>query len=452
MSRSRFVRPLSTFPLLGVAALFASGSVHAGGFSLNEMSAASVGNAHAGGAALAEDASTVYYNPAGLTRLSGQQFTVAGSGIRPSAKFENNGSRSAVGTPVTGSNGGDAGSWAAVPALYYSMAISPQMSFGIGVQAPFGLKTDYEKGWAGRYQATLSDMKTVDINPAFAYKLSDLVSLGAGVSAQYINVELGRDIDFGSVCFGTFGALAPTVCGGSGFLPQAKDGSVTIKGKDWSYGYNAGVLLTPSESTRVGLAYRSKISHTLTGDASFIKPAGLPAPLAAAPTFANTGASAGIDLPESVSLSGYTEFNPQWSAMADVSWMRWSRFQELRVHFDNGAADSVTPEQWEDTTRVSAAVNYKFNDALKLRGGVAYDPSPVKDAFRTARIPDADRTWLSFGGQFKLSPKDAIDVGYAHLFVKDAPINKSEPPVGGTMIGNYKNDVNIVSLQYTRAF
>ncbi len=452
MYRPRIIPSPSVFRLLGIAALFASGSVYAGGFSLNEMSAASVGNAHAGGAALADDPSTVYYNPAGLSRLPGQQFTLVGSGIKPSAEFENNGSRSAVGTPVTGGNGGDAGSWAAVPAMYYSNHFSPQWSFGIGMQVPFGLKTEYDKGWAGRYQATLSDMKTIDINPAFAYQLNDMVSFGAGVSAQYVNVELGRDIDFGAVCFGTFGAMAPAVCGGSGFLPQAKDGSVTVKGKDWSYGYNLGVLLTPTATSRIGLSYRSKISHTLTGDATFVKPAGLAAPLAAAPTFTDTSASAALDLPESLSLSGYTEFNPQWSAMADVTWMRWSRFNELRIHFGNGAADSVTPENWKDTTRVSAAVNYKFNDKLMLRSGIAYDPSPVTDAFRTARIPDADRKWLSFGGQFKMSPSDAIDIGYAHLFVNDTSINKSEPPVGGTLTGTYKNSVNIISVQYTKKF
>lgn len=449
MSDMRFIPALKAFPLCAALALLIPGHASAGGFALSEMSAASVGDAHAGGAAAADDPSTVFYNPAGLTQLSGQQFSISGSGIRPSAKFSNNGSLSAVGSPLIGSNGGDAGALSFVPAVYYSAQISPNLSFGIGMQSPFGLKTDYDAGWAGRYQATKSELTSVNINPAIAYRINDMVSIGGGISAQYVNVELSRAIDFGSICIGTFG---PAACAPIGFLPQAKDGSVTIKGNDWGYGYNFGMLFTPSTTTRVGVAYRSRIKHTLTGDADFTQPAGLPAPLAAAPTFSNTSASAGLDLPDSVSLSGYTELDAKWALMADVTWMHWSLFNELRIHFDNGAADSVTPEQWRNTTRVSTAVNYRYNDEWKLRAGIAYDQSPVTDQFRTPRIPDADRTWLSLGAQFKSSAKDKWDIGYAHLFVKDASINKAEPPASGTLVGSYKNSVNILSVQYTRTF
>jgi long-chain fatty acid transport protein len=449
MSGIRYISALTTIPLCSAIVLFIPGQACAGGFALNEMSAASVGDAHAGGAAAAEDPSTIYYNPAGLTQLSGQQFTISGSAIRPSAKFSNNGSLSAVGTPLSGGGGGDAGDWSFVPAVYYSTRISPDLSFGIGVQSPFGLKTDYDAGWVGRYQATKSELNSANINPAFAYRINDMVSIGGGVSAQYVDVKLARAIDFGSICIGTFG---PAACAPIGFLPQAKDGSVTVKGHDWGYGYNFGVLFTPSASTRIGAAYRSRIKHTLTGDANFTQPAGLPAPLAAAPTFSDTSASAGLDLPDSLSLSGYTEIDPKWAVMADVTWMHWSLFNELRIHFDNGAADSVTPEQWRNTTRVSTAVNYRYNDEWKLRAGIAYDQSPVRDQFRTPRIPDANRTWLSFGAQFKSSAQDKWDIGYAHLFVKDASINKAEPPASGTLVGSYKNDVNILSVQYTRMF
>jgi long-chain fatty acid transport protein len=434
---------------LAAAALLLSAPTWAGGFALNEMSAASVGNAHAGGAAAAEDLGTIYYNPAGLMRLSGRQFMIVGSAIRPSAEFENRGSVSAVGTPLIGGNGGDAGDGSGVPALYYAMDLSPGLRFGVGVQAPFGLKTDYDEGWVGRYQALKSELKSVNINPVLAYRLNDLVSLGGGISAQYINVELSRAIDFGSICVGSLGAAT---CAPLGFLPQAKDGAVTVKGNDWGYGFNLGVLYTPVAYARFGLAYRSKISHQLSGDADFIRPGGLPAPLAAAPAFANTSASADVDLPESLNLSGYFDFDRQWSMLADVSWMRWSRFKELRIRFDNGAADSVTPEQWRDTVRVAVALNYRYNDTWKLRSGIAFDQTPVKAEFLTPRIPDANRTWLAFGAQYKPSRYSLWDFGYAHLFVRDASINKAEPPVGGTLIGNYTSDVNILSVQYSRGF
>ncbi|RJG01523.1 OmpP1/FadL family transporter [Noviherbaspirillum sedimenti] len=449
-------RKSTTLPLMGAILLLLGsfgpvvpvGTAHASGFALNEMSAAGVANAHAGGAAAAEDLGTIYFNPAGLSRMSGQQFMLVGSAIRTSSKFSNAGSLSALGTAASGGSSDDAGGWAAVPAVYFAMDIAPQLRFGIGLQSPFGLKTDYDAGWVGRYQALKSDMKSVNINPALSYKLSDAVALGAGISAQYVNVELSRAIDFGTVCVASLG---PGACAPLGLLPQASDGKATVKGNDWGFGFNLGVLLTPNEATRIGIAYRSRIRHTLSGDASYDKPAGLPAPLAAAPTFTNSGVSADVTLPESLSVSGHFDLNPRWTVMGDVSWMRWSRFQELRIRFANGAADSVTPEQWRNTVRIAVAANYRYNDAWKLRAGLAYDPTPLEEQFRTPRIPDADRTWLGFGAQFKPTPQDAWDFGYAHLFIKDGAIDKTETGAG-RLIGNYDSKVDILSVQYSRSF
>jgi long-chain fatty acid transport protein len=439
----------STCALFGAATLFLCGPAHAGGFALSEMSAGSLGNAHAGGAAAAEDLATIYYNPAGLMRMSGQQFMISGTGIRPSAEFQNRGSVSAVGTPLTGGNGGDAGSWAGVPALYYAMDLAPRLRFGIGVQSPFGLVTEYDAGWVGRYQALKSELKSININPSLAYKVNDMLAVGGGVSAQYVNVELSRAIDFGSVCFGAVGAAT---CTAIGFAPQAKDGAVNVKGNDWGYGFNLGALVTPNDKMRFGVSYRSKISYELSGDANFTKPAGLPGPIAASPSFTNTGAKANLDLPELISVSGYMDLDPKWSMMADLSWQHWSRFKELRVRFNNGAADSVTPENWRNTYRVAVAVNYRYNDQWKLRSGVAYDQSPVQGQFVTPRIPDNNRIWLAFGAQYKPSRNDTWDIGYAHLFVQDTSINKSEPPIGGTLTGTYNNDVNILGVQYSHTF
>lgn len=449
VKRFRIVVAASLFPLSAIAMLFIPGHARAGGFALNEMSAASLGNAHAGAAAGAEDISTIYYNPAGLTRLPGRQFLIAGSALRPSVNFENNRSVAATGAPLSGGSGGDASSWSLAPALFYATDIAPDLRFGLGVYVPFGLLTEYDAGWVGRYQALKSDLISVDINPSLAYRLNDAVSIGGGISAQYVNVELSQAIDFGSICAGSIGL--PT-CAAIGFLPQARDGGVTVKGNDWGYGFNLGVLFAPDAKTRFGISYRSKVSHELSGSASFTKPTGLPAPIAASPVFTNTGARAGVDLPDSLRIGGYVELDPKWSAMADLTWTHWSRFKELRIRFDNGAPDSVTPEEWRNTYRVSVALNYRYNDMYKLRGGIAYDQTPVKDELRTARIPDNDRIWLALGMQYKPSRQDAWDFGYAHLFIRDSSINKAEPPVGGTLIGNYSNDVNILSVHYSRAF
>jgi long-chain fatty acid transport protein len=440
MRRIRFALAAAV-PLAGFCLMHAA--AHAGGFVLNEMSAASVGNAHAGAAALAEDASTIYYNPAGLARMRGRQLMMAGSAIRPSAEFRNRGA-------MTGGNGGDAGGWSLVPAAYYAtdLAFDPRMRFGIGIQSPFGLRTDYDAGWVGRYQALKSEMKTININPTLAYRLNDSLSVGAGVSAQYVDVELSRAIDIGTACAARLGAA----CGPLGLRPQASDGSVTVKGDDWGFGFNLGVLYAPTEATRFGIAYRSKIGHGLSGDATFTTPAGAPPALIAGLGLANTGASAGVDLPESLAVSAYADLDPRWSVMGDLTWMRWNRFRELRIRFASGLADSVTPEHWRNTVRVGFAANYRYSDMWKLRAGIAYDPTPVRSEFRTPRIPDADRFWLGVGAQFRPTPRSTWDVGFAHLFVRDASIDKSEPPLGGRLIGEYESNVNILSVQYSHAF
>lgn len=430
--------------------LLSCGEAYSAGFALNEMSAAAIGNAFAGVGATADNASTIYYNPAGLSRMSGQQFTVGGAAIRPSIDFSNSGSVTATGARLSGGNGGDAGSWSAVPALYYATDVMPALRFGIGLQSAFGLKTEYDNGWVGRYQALKSELQTVNLNPTLAYAVSERFSVGAGISAQYAKVELSRAIDFGTICAG---ALGPARCATAGLLPQSKDGKVKLDGDDWAFGFNLGMLYMPTSTMRFGLAYRSSIHHTLSGgEARYEKPAGLPALLASNPAFATSGVTAALNLPETVNFSAYMELDPKWALLGDINWTRWSRFDELRVKFGNGSPDSVVREEWRNTTRVGAGLNYRYNDAWTLRTGLSYERSPVKDAFRTPSIPDAGRTILAFGLQYRPTAQSAWDLGFAHVFVKDASINRADLPLGGRLIGTYSNDVNILGLQYSHAF
>jgi len=434
--------------VLGLS-LLASGKIWAAGFALNEMSAAAIGNAFAGSAAVAEDLGTIYYNPAGLSRMSGRQFMLAGTALRPSVQFANRGTLAPAGNAATGANGGDAGGWNAVPAVFYAADLAPRLRLGIGLHSPFGLKTEYEEGWAGRYQALKSQLKTININPTLAYAVNEQFSVGIGVSAQYAKVELSRAIDFGTACAARVGLAA---CAGGGLLPQARDGRATLEGDDWAYGLNLGVIYAPTAAWRFGLAYRSSIRHHFSGNAHYDKPPGLPALLATAAPFSNTGIEAGLDLPETVNFSVYRELDSRWSLLGDVNWTRWSRFDALRVRFDNGAPDSVLREEWRNAFRLGLAVNYRYSDAWKLRGGLAFEQSPVKHAFRTPSIPDAGRRLLAFGAQYKPSAQGTWDFAYMHIFVRDADINRSEPPLGGTIRGRYNNDVNMLSVQYSHAF
>ncbi len=430
----------------------------AAGFAIIEQSASGLGNAYAGGAAAAEDASTIFFNPAGLTRLPHRQLIAAGHVIAPQANFSNNGTQSLLpGVAVAlGGNGGNAGGEAFVPNLYYSMPVNNDLVFGIGINAPFGLKTEYDRGWIGRYHAIESELKTVNINPTIAWKASDQLSLGFGVSAQYVEATLSREIDTGSACVGLLTVAGdPTpvaTCAGTfGLTPQQSDGFAEINGDDWSYGFNFGALYQLNDVTRVGLAYRSKVSHELEGDANFTVPAGFSA-LVGPTQYIDTGAKADVDLPESLSLSIYHDVNDKLSVMGDVTYTRWDRFEELRVRYDSAQADTVTPEQWDNSYRVAFGANYRVDSGLTLRAGVAFDEEPIpNDSLRTPRIPGNDRTWLAVGAQFAASDKMLFDVGYAHLRVADTNINHSDA-TAGTLIGSYQNEVDIFSAQLTYNF
>lgn len=415
-----------------VAMLAMAGSVQASGFALIEQSGSGLGNAFAGGAASAEDASTIFYNPAGLSRLGGKQIAVIGSLINPSVKFSDTGSSPAAasGQPL-GGNGGDAGSLAFVPSAYFAMDVNPQIKFGLGINAPFGLKTEYETGWAGRFQALKSEVKTINVNPALSYQLNDMVSLGLGFDYQKIDAELTNNVVLGA------GVV----------------GSAKVSGSDNAWGYNFGALFQVNPETRIGLAYRSSISYKLSGDLLVTGPTGA--------VVQNPSVTADIEMPDSLSFSGFSQIDSKWDVMGDITWTGWSKFKELRVvNSSTGATASLTNENWNDTYRFSVGANHHYNENWTARVGAAFDQAPVSDADRTARIPDNDRTWLSLGGQYKPNKQSALDFGYAHLFVKDSVISNNKGGAAGTasttfygnLVGTYSNSVDIFSVQYTQNF
>ena len=385
-----------------------AGLAQAAGFALIEQNASGIGNAYAGQAAAATDASTIFFNPAGMTYLPDRQVVMAGHLILPQARFSGS-------SNIGGGNGGDAGGLAFVPNAYFAMRLTPSVHVGIGMNAPFGLATKYDPTWAGRTQAIKSELKTVNLNPSIAWKASDTLSLGAGLSLQYAEATLSNAT-------------------GAGLPPDIG----VVKGDDFGWGVNLGALWQMSPATRIGVAYRSEVDYTLEGD---LKVNGV---TSQAPVFANA------TMPDSASLSVFHKLDDRWDLLADVTWTGWSDFEELRVV--NGANVTVvhTPHAWRATWRYSMGANYRHNDRLTLRGGVAFDQRAASDAFRTARIPDEDRTWLAFGAQYRLSPKMTVDVGYAHLFVSDARINKTEGPV--TLTGTYDASVDILSAQMTLNF
>ena len=408
---------------LAVGAAFAgvASSAVAGGFAIGTQSGSGTGNAFAGGAAAADDASVAWYNPALMTLLPDRQVAGALHVLKPSFKFQNNGSTSPIGT----GEGGDGGGWAFVPNGFFTMAINPNLSFGLALNVPFGLKTEYESGWRGQFSALKSEIKTININPSVAYKINNMVSIGGGLSVQRIEAELTNS------------------AGGAGIS--------TLSADDIGYGYNLGVMVQASPSTRIGAHYRSKIKYQLEGTVGF-----------SVASVANGNVRADLEVPDSASFSIFQTMG-NWELLGDITWTGWSSVKQLEVIRTStattlpglpgasGSTLSTLPLNWDDTWRYAIGANYKLNPQTKFRIGVALDKTPTNDVDRTARLPDQDRTWLAFGVQFKPTKTSILDVGYAHEFIKDANINNSQG-AAGQLTGTFKNKADILSIQYALSF
>lgn len=419
--------------ILSAALLAAPMMSNAAGFALIEQSGSGMGNAYAGAAAIAEDASTIYFNPAGMTYIEGTQVVGALHLIRPRGEFNDKDSDPAAGGRPLGGQGGDIGDLAFVPNFYYKRDISETVKFGLGVGAPFGLKTEYDKDWIGRFQGIKSELKTVNINPALAFKVNDQLSLGFGINAMWIQAELTNAVNASGLGLG--------------------ERTLKVKGDDWGFGYNFGAIYQFTPDTRLGLAFRSKVDQRLKGDAksSLTQLNAIPAQTL------NTDVTAETTLPETLSLSAFTHINDKWDLLGDVTWTRWSRFRELRIVRDNGTNTTLgfTPENWNNTMRYSIGLNYKYSDTLKLRAGVAYDEEAIDDEFRTVRIPGNDRKWLSFGAGWQATPTTKLDIAYAHLFISNPDINNNDGQSNlsrARVVGDYDASVDIISMQVTHNF
>ncbi len=317
----------------------------------------------------------------------------------------------------------------------------------MGVNVPFGLGTEYPSDWIGRYHAIKSDMMTLNINPSFAYKVTDKFSKGTGVSVQYIKAELSSAVDQ-KLILASQGAPA-------GVWGAASDSYSSMEGDGWGYGYNLGLLYELSKDTRFGLAYRSRVQQSLEGDIKFSNVHTLLSP---SPNFQNRSIKADVDLPDTVSASFYSKITAKLALMADVTWTKWSRFKELRVKSTNGASDILTTENWDDNYRYSLGLSYYADNKSTFRFGVAYDETPVPSPqYRTPRIPDGSRKWIAAGFGHKFSEKISFDLGAAYLFVNDPKINQIATPtnenaVRGNLIGTYDCNVKILSAQVNYNF
>ncbi|MGD9512287.1 MAG: OmpP1/FadL family transporter, partial [Geminicoccaceae bacterium] len=319
-------------------------------------------------------------------------------------------------------------------AFYAAVPLPRGFRVGLGVNVPYGLETDYSRDWVGRYHGIRSELTTVNINPDLAWRPVPWLGLGGGFQAQYIDGTLTNAIDFG-----TIGASA----GIPGSVPGAEDGHARLHGDDWAYGWNAGVILEPVAGTRFGVSYRSEVDHTLRGDVNFTGDDAGIANLIRAGTgaFADTDADLSLTTPASLSFGLHHDLTDRVALMAEAQWTDWSVFDQLTVKFDNPAQpDSVTEEEWRDTWFFAVGGTFKATEQLTLRAGVAYDQSPVRGDYRTPRIPDGDRYWLSLGAGWQPTSWLGLDAAFTYIDVDDTSVRLSASDTGSAARGNLSAD------------
>lgn len=442
---------------LGIAGVLACGQSQASGFQLKENSVKATGRAYAGSGAAAGDASVVINNPAAMTLFDSNVVQADIHAIDLSYELDAGGT-DAFGTPLRGGDGGDAGDLAAVPALSAIFPIGDSgLTFGAAVSAPFGLKTEYDRDWVGRYHAVESDVRIIDLNLALSLDVTDRFSVGAGVILERAEVTLSNAIDFGSsVCrpSAATGGLPPPFClpiGGNTYGPQQNDGFAVVEGDDTGIGWTAGLHWRPTDSLSIGLSHRSEIDLELEGDADFTVPANV-APILAvgAPgQFVDTDVVAKLTTPSVTTLSAAWQVNERFALMADVSATDWHSLRVIDIDYASPQPNTTEPYDWDDTMFYSAGAEFALSDTFTLRGGLAYDETPVPDSTRTPRMPDNDRNWISLG--LTWAPSEALEVSAAYTrIIIDDPELDIVSTSGSRLVGGAEGSANVfgVSAQY----
>jgi long-chain fatty acid transport protein len=397
--------------MLALSAIAVSGAASAGGFYIQEQSAAGVGRAQAGNVAAADDASTIYFNPAGMTQLPGVQLDNGIDLIVPSASLTDLGTTDH--SPVSpssrpgGGNGGNPGSASPIPDFFVSAQVPDYPVWvGLGVTAPFGFASKFEQDSFARYDSIDSFVETIDIAPTIAIKLNDWLSVGLGLDEQYAYVKLRSAVP------DALAAGGPSI---------ATDGRLTLTGHTWSTGFNGGLLITPEPGTKIGLTYRYGITHNIRGSLTV---ANLPGVLSAANQ--QVPGTAALNLPDIVQAGFSQAITPQLTILGEFDYYTWSNFQQIAIHTTSPTLGNlITPENYRDTYSFALGAEYQLDEQWKLRAGVKYDQTPTVDAFRDTRVPDGDRYWLATGFHYQFSDHIGIDGSYAHIFVEDSNINIS---------------------------
>lgn len=402
----------------------------ASGIYVDSQNAVGMGNANTGGSALAEDASTVFYNPAGMTRLEqGQHFSGVLTFAKVDTTFDDEGS-----TPISeaiplGARESDVNRDAWVPALYYVASLTESTQVGLGISPTFGNTGEWDSDFVGRYQGSDTTIEGLNVNPSLSLRLGPNLSLGLGVNYLHLDAELI--------------SKTPVVTGDT----YIEDGTLTLEGTDGGWGYNVGLLLQATPDTRVGLTYRSTIKLDIKGSVN-VETSSLNATL---PGLLD------IEMPDMASLGVVHALNDQWEALLDLSWFGWSTISAIEVRSPSGEVLQTDALRFDNGVRAGLGLTWKMSPQWTWRTGMALDSTVANEPqYLSVRFPDSDRLWVSIGGSYALAPSSRIDFGYSHAFVDDARIDRvtlaNEAPTAQVVRGTFSSVADLFSVQWNQRF
>ncbi len=402
---------------------------YASGFQLAEYSATGLGRAYAGEAAMADNASAQWRNPALLTYLKGTQLSAGAVYINPNVDIHGK---------VSGSietSAHDYANDALVPNLYLSHQYSERLFVGAAFGTNYGMITDLGSDFAASHFGDQAKVETMEANLNLAYQLTEQWRFGAGI--RYIMGE------------GHFGATSaaqtePTLATGTTLK--------YMQGDDTAFGWQVGAVWQLSPSSRIGIAYKSAVDLALSGYAEGVA-FGLS-------TTARDSGSMDITLPATAEIAGYHQVNDQWAIHTSLNWTDWSSFDQLVADLDTLGTQPVKVENWRDTYRLALGTTYQLDNPFTLRAGIAYDTSAVSNKNRTITIPETSRTWFSLGASYALSQQFSIDAGATYVYTKAADITESRgyasddsaEAIGGQFVGHVSGNIIIFGVQANYQF
>ncbi|MFJ5406188.1 long-chain fatty acid transporter FadL [Pectobacterium punjabense] len=392
---------------IAVAVALFSANVSAAGFQLNEYSSSGLGRAFSGEGAVADNAASGSRNPATMTMFDRPSFSGGVTYINPD--IDVSGSNRLTGNDASAKN---IAPHAWVPNLHFIMPLNEQWAIGASATTNYGLATEFNDSYAAGSIGGKTDLLTSNLNLSAAYRLNQHFSFGLGVNAVYADAKITRHL-------GDLNTLPPI----NGALPRSTE-IAKLEGKEWGYGWNAGILYEIDENNRVGLTYRSKVDIDFNGDYSNQLPGSL-----GGLSGATVPGKLTLNLPEMWEASAYHRVAPKWAVHYSLTYTSWSQFQELKATGNSGNTLFQKEENFRDAYRIALGTTYYHDDNWTFRSGIAFDDSPVPADRRSISIPDQDRFWLSAGTTYAFNKDASVDVGVSYMHGKSVTINERAPGV-----------------------